>query len=241
MKFKRGILLVAAVCLPISLNGCKTMETAFDNNCKVGGAAIGTAVGGIAAGLLLGKASGKIGTALLGMAVGGFVGQQIGSMLDCEDKQAVATATQAAGEAPVGQKVSWASSTATVPPESPVTTAAPVQSEARPVAGVTASPVKTAKTATSKPKTPPQVAKASPVPAPAAPSPQWAAVEPVRSTGQSGNWGWVEPVSAPQTMADGRICRTLKQVVVARNGRQAEENVTSCMNDQKQWIVVASN
>lgn len=101
-------LLASAICVPVVLTGCKTAETAFDNDCKVGGAAIGAVVGGVAAGLLLGKASGKIGTALLGAAVGGLIGQQIGSLLDCQDRQAVdAKTAEAVTNAKDGEKVTW--------------------------------------------------------------------------------------------------------------------------------------
>ena len=254
-RLVRVSLLASAVCVPVVLTGCKTAETAFDNNCKIGGAAIGAAIGGIAGGLLFGKAGGKAGTALLGMAVGGLIGQQLGSLLDCQDKQALATASQTAGDAPVGQKVVWASDTASVP-------AAASQPTPDPAAQASASAA--AKTATStanapppKPKAQPQgQVKAAPLPAPSSASQQqngqwaavepskpstgqWAAVEPIRSGGQSGNWGWVEPVSAPTTTADGRTCRSLKQVVVEASGQQHEETVTSCLNDQKQWVVAS--
>ena len=254
-RLGRMSLLASAVCVPVVLTGCKTMEAAFDNNCKVGGAAIGAVVGGVAAGLLLGKASGKIGTALLGAAVGGLIGQQIGSLLDCQDKQALATASQTAGEAPVGQKVVWASDTAQLP----TTTSAPASAPAATSQTATAAPSATA-SQPPKPKAVPQrQVKTAPLPPPATPAPssqdggqwaavepakptssgQWAAVEPIRSGGQSGNWGWVEPVSAPTALADGRTCRQLKQVVVDTSGKQHEETVTSCLNEQKQWVVAS--
>ncbi|CUW38346.1 Putative 60S ribosomal protein L22 [Magnetospirillum sp. XM-1] len=254
-RLGRMSLLASAICVPVVLTGCKTMETAFDNDCKVGGAAIGAVIGGVAAGLLLGKASGKIGTALLGAAVGGLIGQQIGSLLDCQDKQALATASQTAGEAPVGQKVVWASDSAQVP----ATASAPA-----PASTPAATPQTATTTATAsqppKPKTAPQrQVKTAPLPPPApsssssqsdgqwaavepnkqASAGQWGAVEPIRSGGQSGNWGWVEPVSAPTTLADGRTCRQLKQVVVDTSGKQHEETVTSCLNEQKQWVVAS--
>lgn len=255
----RMALLASAVCVPVALTGCKTMEAAFDNNCKAGGAAIGAVVGGVAAGLLLGKGSGKIGTALLGAAVGGLIGQQIGSLLDCQDQQALATAAQNAGDAPVGQKVLWASDTAQVP----ATAGAPVPASTQ-AAPTQAAPTQAAAASSPsqppKPKAAPQrQVKAAPLPPPASPAPsskdggqwaavepaksassgQWAAVEPIRSGGQSGNWGWVEPVSPPATLADGRVCRQLKQVVVEGSGKQHEETVTSCLNEQKQWVVAS--
>lgn len=227
------------------------METAFDNNCKIGGAAIGAVIGGVAGGLLFGKAGGKAGTALLGMAVGGLIGQQIGSLLDCQDKQALATASQTAGDAPVGQKVVWTSETAVIPP------AASPPAPAQAVSAPPGSPQASTPPPPPKPKAQPlgQV-KAAPLPPPAAAAPaqngqwgavepakpssgQWAAVEPIRSGGQSGNWGWVEPISAPTTSADGQTCRTLKQVVVEASGQQHEETVTSCLNEQKQWVVAS--
>lgn len=254
-RLGRMSLLASAVCVPVVLTGCKTMETAFDNNCKMGGAAIGAVVGGVAAGLLLGKGSGKIGTALLGAAVGGLIGQQLGSLLDCQDQQALATASQTAGEAPVGQKVVWASDTAQVPATASAPASAPT---------ATAQTATTTTTATAsqppKPKAAPQrQVKTAPLPPPAPSAPssqgggqwaavepskqasagQWGAVEPIRSGGQSGNWGWVEPVSAPATLTDGRTCRQLKQVVVETSGKQHEETVTSCLNEQKQWVVAS--
>jgi surface antigen len=248
---KSRIIIASALCVPLVLSGCKTVETAFDNDCKVGGAAIGAVLGGVAGGLLFGKAAGKAGTALLGAAVGGLIGQQIGSLLDCQDKQALATASQTAGDAPVGQKVVWASDSAKV--------AAPAEP-----AAAEAPPAPAAKTASApaqppKPKAQPQrQVKTAPLPppAPSGPAPsqggpwqavepapssgtQRAAAEPIRSGGQSGNWGWVEPVSAPAKTADGRTCRTLKQVVVDSSGAQHEELVTSCLNDQKQWVIAS--
>ena len=240
------LLLAAAICIPISLTGCKTTESAFDTDCKVGGTAIGAIVGGVAAGLL-GKGNGRIGTALMGAAVGGFVGNQLGGMLDCQDKQALATASQSAGDAPVGQRIVWASNNADVqaaaaaPPPAASPPAAPMAEPALP-ARVTPS---AAKPPTPRPK-PPAQAKAAPREQPPAPSPaapqadgQWAAVEPIRSGGQSGLWGWVEPVSAPATAADGRTCRSLKQVVVEPSGQQHDETVTSCLNPQQQWVVAS--
>lgn len=245
----RVALLAAAICVPVALSGCKTTETAFDNDCKVGGAAIGAVIGGVAAGLLLGKASGKIGTALLGAAVGGLIGQQIGSLLDCKDQQAAATASQTAGDAPVGQKVVWASDTAKVPAEAtapavaapaaeePKAAAQPPKPKPQPRKQVKAAPLPVP--AESPPAAQPGGQWAAVEPAKPASSGQWAAVEPIRSGGQSGNWGWVEPVSAPTTTADGRTCRQLKQVVVDTAGKQHEETVTSCLNEQKQWVVAS--
>lgn len=243
-RLVRGSLLASAICVPVALTGCKTMETAFDNNCKIGAAAIGAVIGGVAGGLLFGKAGGKAGTALLGMAVGGLIGQQIGSLLDCQDKQALATASQTAGDASVGQKVVWASDTAAVP----AAASQPVQEQAvqAPAAKTAATTASASPSQPPKPKAQPQgKVKTAPLPAPdpasssSQQSGQWAAVEPIRSGGQSGNWGWVEPVSAPTTTADGRTCRTLKQVVVETSGKQHEETVTSCLNEQKQWVVAS--
>jgi surface antigen len=242
---KSAVLLGAAVCLPLTLSGCKTTESAFDNDCKVGGTAIGAVIGGVAGGLLFGKGGGKVGSALLGATLGGLIGQQIGSVLDCQDQQAMATASQAAGDASTGQKIIWAADNAQVPPAAVVD-----QPEAtRPEAAATS--IKT-------PNTPPtpakQKAKATPQkstttarnpPPPAANSDQWAIVEPekqaepIRSGGQSGMWGWVEPISAPTTAANGQTCRDLKQVVVDPSGKRHEETVTSCLNNQKQWVVAS--
>lgn len=240
------ITIVATVCVPLALSGCKTMESAFDNDCKVGGAAIGAVIGGVAGGLLFGKAAGKAGTALLGAAVGGLIGQQIGSLLDCQDKQALAAASQTAGDAPVGQKVVWASDTAKVPADAatpPTPTAEPQPTTSTPSTANATTRV----TQPPKPKAQPQgPVKAIPLPPPSNASPaapqqdsQWLAIEPVRSSGQSGNWGWVEPITAPAKAADGRTCRTLKQVVIDASGGQHEEMVTSCLNDQQQWVVAS--
>ncbi|CAA7625047.1 hypothetical protein MTBUT4_620010 [Magnetospirillum sp. UT-4] len=99
--------LTVALCAMLTLTGCKTAETAFDTDCKVGGTAIGAVVGGVAGGLLFGKGQGKFGSALLGAAAGAFVGNQLGALLDCEDQKAVDRAGQQAAEAPVGGKVVW--------------------------------------------------------------------------------------------------------------------------------------
>lgn len=253
-RLTRVSLLVGAISMPVVLTGCKTTDTAFDNNCKAGGAAIGAVIGGVAGGLLLGKGGGKVGTALLGAAVGGLIGQQVGSLLDCQDRQALATASQAAGDAPVGERVVWASDTAQVPPSTP---SVPV---ATPSAMPSSEPKLAAAKAPSQPKAKPQPRpQTASVPSTtreaAAPQQQggawsavepsasgsgkWAAVEPIRSGGQSGNWGWVEPISAPSATSDGRTCRALKQVVVDPSGKQHEEDVTSCLNEQKQWVVAS--
>ncbi|MEW5727277.1 MAG: glycine zipper 2TM domain-containing protein [Pseudomonadota bacterium] len=237
------LLLAVIVSASVTLTGCKTTETAFDNDCKVTGTAIGAVVGGLAAGLLLGKGNGKIGTALVGAAVGGFVGNQLGGLLDCQDQQALATASQSAGDAPVGQKVVWASDTAAVPPAiSPSSPSTEIQVAAPTEA---AQAMKAKPVPVTKPR-PREAVKVSPPSAPLAqpqpqaePSKQWAAVEPIRSGGQSGMWGWVEPVSAPTTTADGRTCRTLKQVAVEPSGKQHEEEVTSCLNEQREWVLAS--
>lgn len=238
------LLLAMVVSASVTLAGCKTTGTAFDNDCKVTGTAIGVVVGSLAGGLLLGKGNGRIGTALVGAAIGGIVGNQVGGLLDCRDQQAMAAASQSAGSAPVGQKIAWSSDTAAVPPTVPAPPSSPpAEIPVTPAPEPAPAPkVKPAPVAKSRPA---ETVKATPAAAPTQPGPQadpgkqWAAVEPIRSGGQSGMWGWVEPVSAPATTADGRTCRQLKQVVVEPSGTQHEEVVTSCLNEQQQWVLAS--
>lgn len=243
MKGTATLRLMVAICLPLTLAGCKTVDTAFDNDCKVGGTAIGAVVGGVAGGLLFGKGQGRIGTALIGAAAGAFVGNQLGALLDCQDQKAVDQAGQKAAEAPVGEKVVWASSTAQVPVEAtvplPVPAAVPApMPEAKPQSATSAGRKTAAKAPGPAPM--PEARRSEPSPKPKPKPGQWAAVEPVRSAGNSGMWGWVEPVSEPTLTADGRTCRDIRQVAVDQAGARHTETLTSCRGTDNRWAVVAS-
>lgn len=253
MKTKSYVLLAAAVSVPLVLTGCQTTGAGgvFSNDCKIAGAGIGAVVGGVAAGLLLGKGNGKILTALAGMAAGAVIGQQIGSLLDCQDQQAAAVATQQAGEAKTGEKLYWSTpaaeaKVADAQKQDAAQTAAAAEAEKAKLAA--AAPAKPVKKPAAKPKPPTTTADAKPdswavkEPAPAtttASNGAWTVREPVRSAGSSGMWGWSEPVGEATRQADGRTCRSLKQVVVDANGVQHEETVQSCLNDQQQWVVAS--
>lgn len=220
----------------ILVTGCETTRSAFDNDCKVSGTTIGAVVGGVAGGLLFGKGQGKIGSAFLGAAAGAFVGNQLGALLDCNDQRAVDTAGQKAAEAPVGERVVWASTTTQVPTEAADTAEIPAtvpKSGATPPqpSAVKKAPVKTSAPAKPSESTPGQGTTASG---------KWTAVEPVRSGGNSGMWGWVEPVSDPKVAADGKTCRDIRQVAVDKAGAQHAETVTSCRGADNRWAVVAS-
>lgn len=215
--------------------GCQTTQSAFDTDCKVSGTAIGAVAGGVAGALLFGKGDGKIGTALLGAAAGALVGNQLAGLLDCQDQKAMTAASQTAAETKTGERVVWASASANVP----VVTSAPAPAEQTTPATGTAPAAKPKAKTTTAPKPKPQTADSSkrhPVTDESS-SGQWSAVEPVRSSGNSGSWGWVEPVSPPSTAADGRTCRQIRQVAVDKAGTQTEEEVTTCQNEQKQWVV----
>lgn len=223
-------------------SGCQTTQTAFDNDCKVAGTAIGAVAGGLAGALLFGKGNGKAGTALIGAAAGAFVGNQLGSLLDCHDQKAVNQAGQRAAEAPMGERVLWASTTADVPEDVPAPrNAEPTASPTMTSPGnTTTAPARTSAVVTpAKPKLKAANDTKATTSASNKASGQWSVVEPVRSTGSSGMWGWVEPVSPPTTTADGRTCRQLKQVAVDKAGSQHEEAVTSCLNDQRQWVIAS--
>lgn len=255
MKTKSYVLLAAAVSVPLVLTGCQTTGAGgvFSNDCKIAGAGIGAVVGGVAAGLLLGKGNGKILTALAGMAAGAVIGQQIGSLLDCQDQQAAAVTTQQAGEAKTGEKLYWSTPAAEAKvadaQKQDATQTAAAEAEKAKVAA--AAPAKPVKKPAAKPKPPTTTADAKsdpwavkePAPAtaatPAASNGAWTVREPVRSAGSSGMWGWSEPVGDATRQADGRTCRSLKQVVVDANGARREETVQSCLNDQQQWVVAS--
>lgn len=210
MKTNARALLAVAICLPMALTGCQTTSGAFSNDCKIAGTGMGALLGGVTAGLLLGEGNGQIVAALAGAAAGAFVGNQIGSMLDCQDQQAAAMATQQAGSGGTGEKTYWSTPTAQAK-----VVAAQKQDVTR-----TAS---TQKTQAKKPNT--ETADA------------WTMREPVKSSGDSGMWGWVEPINEPTLQADGRLCRDLRQVAVDQQGQQNAETVKSCQDEQQRWVI----
>jgi len=70
-----------------------------------------------------------------------------------------------------------------------------------------------------------------------APMQSWEVREKVASPGQSGMWGWSEPVSEPTRRADGRTCRQIRQTVVDQRGGTTQEEVTSCQDAERRWVV----
>lgn len=73
-----------------------------------GGETFGTA-GGAAAGGLIGNAigHGSAGGTLLGVLIGGFAGNQLGGMVDDNDRRRASAAEQRAYSAPIGQQITW--------------------------------------------------------------------------------------------------------------------------------------
>lgn len=73
-----------------------------------GGEGFGT-LGGAAAGGLVGNAigHGSAGGTLLGVLIGGFAGNQLGGMVDDQDKARAQRAATQAYAAPVGKQITW--------------------------------------------------------------------------------------------------------------------------------------
>ncbi len=73
-----------------------------------GGETLGTA-GGAAAGGLIGSSlgHGSAGGTLLGVLIGGFAGNQLGGVIDDQDRARERKAEQRAYTAPVGQQITW--------------------------------------------------------------------------------------------------------------------------------------
>ncbi|HET20461.1 MAG TPA: SH3 domain-containing protein [Chromatiales bacterium] len=84
-----------ALAIALSTSGCVTTGTApgqvgnGETSKATSGAAIGAMAGGILGAVLGGKGEGRILGAAIGALAGGFLGNQIGQMLDEEDKRAL--------------------------------------------------------------------------------------------------------------------------------------------------------
>lgn len=247
MNKNASVCLVAA--LAVTLAGCQTgndKPSFLDNKCET----LGTLVGGVAGGLLgarFGKGDGRILAVLAGVAAGAVMGNKIGGLLDCEDQKAAAAAVQvAAATGEVGEKVYWRSTTAPevaepvvvpstvenaakatpAPAPAPAPAPTPVKAapKAKPVTADAKSGAKMAKSATSAPQTPSDTTLA---PAETKPA--------IVSAGTSGSWGWVEPVGGIYSKG-GQLCRDLRQVVVAPDGKKVDEQSTSCQTADGKWL-----
>lgn len=235
----RKIVLVPLIAFSVAASGCQTIDGMaqpggiFSNSCKISGTALGAVLGAVG-GAFIGQGSGRIVAIMAGAAAGGFLGNQIGSMLDCEDQTAAATAAQTAGDAPIGQRIVWASQP--VPKEQLNKAVA-----AEPAPPAPAQKSLPAKTTAAKPASGAKKESFSvqepPGPKAAPSKTAWAVQEPIRSAGNSGMWGWVEPVSAPAQMADGRTCRKMQQGIVDAQGKQTVETINACKDDKARWVV----
>jgi surface antigen len=165
------------------------------------GAAAGAAGGIFGAKALGGGRTGQVIGGVGGALIGGVVGNQIGRYLDDRDKQQLAKATVEAAETGKTQTVSGAGSGTTMRAE---------------VVGSTTPP---------QPASQQQAASPSPPPAPSSPQP--GAVQPQAT--QTVTAPQAAPSQAAQTAASGeRMCRTVRQTIVLKNGAQQQEDVTVC-------------
>ncbi|WP_082914735.1 glycine zipper 2TM domain-containing protein [Paramagnetospirillum marisnigri] len=241
MKTRFAVLLIA----PLALSGCQTMNSAFSDNCKIGGTALGALAGGII-GYQFGHGSGNILATIAGVAAGSLIGNQIGGLLDCNDKQAVAATNQVAAEQPTGTQVTWGSQNAQ-PQAAPqaskeiivptIYSSGSTSSTSKTSSAGTAPATKQQKSAAKAPSQAPSQTTSQPSTTNQA---QWKVVEPaVRSEGSSGMWGWSEPISNPQVMADGRTCRQIRQVIVDPSGKQSEQVSLACKGADAKWTVAS--
>jgi surface antigen len=91
------------------------------------GRGIGSVVGGIAGGLIGGPAGGVANMVTSVLPVGALIGEAIASLLDCEEQQQAANATEQAVRGSVGTTATWTSETrANVSGSSTVTAAEPL-------------------------------------------------------------------------------------------------------------------
>lgn len=250
MKKARSLGLMVPALL---LAGCQTAAPSFNTGCEVGGTLLGAAAGGLA-GSQIGRGSGNIASILIGVAAGAYIGNKIGGMLDCNDQKAAAESNQKSAE--TNERIYWSSQGA----EDKAKAAQAEQDkilqakqaafdadlarerEAR-IAAEKALAFEKAKKAPALVKS---EAKAKPAPTAVAAATAtetktqtaWQVREPVKSQGASGMWGWSEPVGQVRQTANGRSCRTLRQVVVDAQGRQTEQQVESCRDPEKGWVVV---
>lgn len=92
----------------IAVFAASILLTACQTDSWGGGETVGT-LGGAAGGGLIGSAitRGSPAGTLAGVLLGGFVGNQLGGMVDDNDRRRMATAEQRAYTAPVGQQITW--------------------------------------------------------------------------------------------------------------------------------------
>ena len=98
MKFK---LIAALLATAMSVSACESgreKETVGTVLGGIGGAVLGSQVGG---------GSGRLIATAVGTLAGAFIGNQIGSGLDKVDQQKMVSAEQKAQTAPIGETISW--------------------------------------------------------------------------------------------------------------------------------------
>lgn len=103
-------ILVAAMALTIGLGGCAQDGTWQGVGGMGGKQTIGTAAGAIGGGIIgsnIGGGKGQLIATGAGALLGGWLGGELGKSLDRADQQYMATATQSAYTAPIGQTIQW--------------------------------------------------------------------------------------------------------------------------------------
>ncbi|MBI5121716.1 MAG: hypothetical protein HZA67_11980 [Rhodospirillales bacterium] len=205
------------------------------------------------AGSQIGSGSGNIASILIGVAAGAYIGNKLGGMLDCNDQKAAAETNQKSAE--TNERIYWSSQGAEDKAKAAQTEQDKILQAKQAAFDAELAKEREARIAAEKAlanekakKAPAPVkseVKAKPAPTVAAVSATeakaqtaWQVREPVKSQGASGMWGWSEPVGQVRQAANGRTCRTLRQVVVDAQGRQTEQQVESCRDPEKGWVVV---
>lgn len=104
-------LMAVGMAVALTLGGCANNSGAWDGVAGMGGKqTVGAAAGAVGGGLLgsqIGGGSGRLIATGAGTLLGAWLGSEIGSSLDKADRQYMATATQSAYTAPIGQTVQW--------------------------------------------------------------------------------------------------------------------------------------
>lgn len=93
---------VAALTLPL-LAACES--SGYGTKQTIG--ALGGAAAGGLVGAQFGSGSGKLAATALGAVLGGFLGSEIGRSMDDVDRMKAQQAYAAAGTAPIGQTITW--------------------------------------------------------------------------------------------------------------------------------------
>lgn len=93
----------AALVAVFSLTACQNIQ---DNPKQTAGTVLG-GVGGAVVGAQFGKGTGRVAATAAGTLLGAWLGSEVGRSLDTADQQAMASATNKASAAPVGETIYW--------------------------------------------------------------------------------------------------------------------------------------